>query len=191
MLTQRPEGAKESMGQKRFTCSWDGRTWAITVCFWSLMLSLMGLFIDRALDSDTEMFGKLVFCGSATITALLLIGPALFAPLRYEISAKGVRVCRLGKDIVVPVERVQEMDAPVSWDFTKCRRVDGSGGIYGWWGKFRSAELGVFDAWVARWDKGVVIRCTDGSVIVLSPDEPEEFVKTYEKYRATTGGERP
>lgn len=51
----------------------------------------------------------------------------------------------------------------------------GNGGLFGYYGSFRSGRLGSFSAYVTDWKKGVVIR-TGGKTIVVSPDEPELFI---------------
>jgi hypothetical protein len=63
-------------------------------------------------------------------------------------------------------------------------RVMGNGGLFGYYGTFRSGRLGTFSAHATDWKFGVVVR-TGGKTYVLTPEEPEMFVTRLEETAGT------
>jgi hypothetical protein len=55
-------------------------------------------------------------------------------------------------------------------------RVFGNGGFFCFAGKFRNKRLGVYRAFATAPHLAVVLRFTD-RMVVVTPDNPEEFVK--------------
>lgn len=54
-------------------------------------------------------------------------------------------------------------------------KVSGNGGLFGYYGSFRSRKLGLFTAYATDWKYGVVLK-TGGKTFVVTPDEPEMFM---------------
>ncbi|MCK7535735.1 MAG: PH domain-containing protein [Marinilabiliales bacterium] len=54
-------------------------------------------------------------------------------------------------------------------------KVSGNGGLFGYYGSFRSKKLGLFTAYATDWKFGVVVK-TGGKTYVVTPDEPEMFM---------------
>lgn len=54
-------------------------------------------------------------------------------------------------------------------------KVAGNGGLFGYYGSFRSGRLGFFRAYATNWKHGVVVK-TGGKTYVVTPEEPEMFL---------------
>lgn len=54
-------------------------------------------------------------------------------------------------------------------------KVAGNGGLFGYYGSFRSRKLGLFTAYATDWKFGVVVK-TGGKTFVVTPDEPDMFM---------------
>lgn len=54
-------------------------------------------------------------------------------------------------------------------------RIAGNGGLFGYYGSFRSKKLGLFTAFATDWKFGVVVR-TGGKTFVVTPEDPEMFI---------------
>jgi len=54
-------------------------------------------------------------------------------------------------------------------------RLWGNGGVFGYYGTFRSGRLGTFSAYATDWKFGVVVK-TGGKTFVLTPDDPITFI---------------
>ncbi len=54
-------------------------------------------------------------------------------------------------------------------------KVAGNGGLFGYYGSFRSKRLGSFTVYATDWKFGVVVK-TGGKTFVVTPDEPDMFI---------------
>lgn len=54
-------------------------------------------------------------------------------------------------------------------------KVTGNGGLFGYYGSFKSRKLGLFTAYATDWKFGVIVK-TGGKTFVVTPDEPEMFI---------------
>lgn len=107
---------------------------------------------------------------------ILLGGTALFSIQGYEVRGQTLGIVRplwvTRVDLTGLTERAVDPGA-VGWTTL---RVVGSSGLFGFWGWFYNARLGRFRAWVTDPDRTVVLRLGT-KVLVVSPDQPEEFVR--------------
>ena len=117
-----------------------------------------------------------LLCVVGTMTSFaVLAGAYLFVPLGYHINAKDLVVSRLGPDLVIPlrsIEKVTEFETSIP----KSLRVMGSGGLFGYFGRFHNGDLGSYRAYGRRARPTVLLDTTDGR-IVLTPDSPDLFVQ--------------
>jgi hypothetical protein len=105
----------------------------------------------------------------------LIFGTALFTVRGYAITPDAILVRRLFWNTCLPLAGLES--ATFSPGATKGSiRVFGNGGMYAVTGWFRNRELGSYRAFVTDFSKLVVLRYP-GKTIVLSPGEPEEFIR--------------
>jgi Bacterial PH domain len=64
-------------------------------------------------------------------------------------------------------------------------RTFGNGGFFSFTGYFRNKELGSYRAFMTDRRRAVVLRFPS-SVIVISPDRPEDFVNTISQYKVSS-----
>jgi Bacterial PH domain len=64
-------------------------------------------------------------------------------------------------------------------------RTFGNGGFFSFSGHFRNKELGSYRAFMTDRRRTVVLRFPS-SVIVISPDRPEDFVNTMSQYKVSS-----
>jgi Bacterial PH domain len=64
-------------------------------------------------------------------------------------------------------------------------RTFGNGGFFSFSGHFRNKELGSYRAFMTDRRRAVVLRFPS-SVIVISPDRPEDFVNTMSQYKVSS-----
>ena len=107
--------------------------------------------------------------------AAVVLGSLPFMVLGYEITADSIFIrrplwrTRLDRKGLKTAEVVPNAMA-------KCLRTCGNGGLFSFTGWFWSGSLGAFTAYVTDQDRTVVLRFEKRKVVV-SPDQPEEFVK--------------
>jgi hypothetical protein len=97
-----------------------------------------------------------------------------YRPIGYSFSNGALLVQRKAGDVVLPFTDIRDAQIDPS-PFDGAIRVAGSGGLFGFWGRFRSRRLGWFTAYATRRDRGVVLEVA-GRRVVLTPDEPERLL---------------
>jgi Bacterial PH domain len=112
------------------------------------------------------------------LTVILIC--ALFTVRGYSISNRELAIHRLFWTTGVSLKGLQA----VYFDPDATRRsirTFGNGGFFSFTGYFRNKQLGSYRAFMTDRRRAVVIRFSD-SVIVVSPDRPEDFVNTISQY---------
>jgi hypothetical protein len=96
-------------------------------------------------------------------------------PRVYRLDNQELVIQRLFSSIVIRKDDIRHVEA-VQWDL-----MEGTwGGAFGYSGVYETI-LGDIRFYTTRCDKLILITKTDGSRIMLSPDEPDRFVGALEK----------
>ena len=111
----------------------------------------------------------------AGISAAILLGGYAFSPRGYMLADESILVDRLIGEVRIPLRGLREARRATSNDFCGGIRLFGSGGLFGYYGLFRSAKLGKSHWYVTDRAKAVVVRTSD-RVVVVSPDDPDVFL---------------
>ena len=107
---------------------------------------------------------------------LLLLGFAYaYSPRSYAISERTLVVRRLIGNVRVPLAGVREARPAAADDFHGCVRLWGNGGLFGYYGLFRTAKLGKC-RWYVTNRSHTVILTTEDKTFVLSPDDVSGFL---------------
>jgi hypothetical protein len=130
------------------------------------------------------------------IFALAALGWSLIAlcyaysPLGYAVSERSVVVRRLIGRVRIPIEGVREIRPATPDDFRGCLRLWGSGGMFGYYGLFRTTKLAKCTWYVTSRAKAVVL-ITETKTTLFSPDDVDRFltaVRTEVPVPEMTGG---
>jgi hypothetical protein len=98
-----------------------------------------------------------------------------YSPRSYVVSGTTILIRRLIGTVRVPLDGIRELRIGTAADFRRCIRLWGSGGLFGYYGYFRTAKLGKCRWYVTnRRDSVIVVR--DGGTIVLSPSDAGGFL---------------
>lgn len=109
-----------------------------------------------------------------TLPAVMLLAYA-FSPRGYAITAESITIRRLVGDVRVKTAAVRYARRASADDMRGCVRLIGSGGLFGYYGWFRTDELGKSHWYVTDRNTGVIVWTSD-QVIVLSPGDPDRFL---------------
>jgi hypothetical protein len=108
--------------------------------------------------------------------SLLLIAVAYaYSPRGYLLDGQSVVVRRWAGDVLLPLVGVREARAATPDDFRGCIRLWGSGGLFGYYGLFRTSKLGKCTWYVTDRSRAVVL-ITAGRTALFSPDEVSAFL---------------
>ena len=114
-----------------------------------------------------------VFVGC--LGALLLVATYAWSPRNYTISEGSILVKRLIGSVRIPLIGIREARIATPDDFRDCIRLLGNGGLFGYYGQFRTAKLGNCTWYVTNQSHAVVVITRAGTTVV-SPDDADGFL---------------
>ncbi len=145
-----------------FSASYD-RTTLILSGFVCLFLSTAALAVHSILVACISLF-------------VLLLGYA-YSPRGYVLEGRSILVTRLAGTVRVPLDDVREVRRTTPDDFRGCIRLWGSGGLFGYYGLFRTAKLGK-STWYVTNRSNCIAMITGPKTVLISPDDPDAFLTT-------------
>ncbi len=143
-----------------FAASWDTMTKVISAIVAVLLLAPV-----------IAVHGLVI----AAIAAAVLLAAYAWSPQSYKIQDRVLIIRRLAGNVQVPLDTIRQARAASADDLTGCVRLFGSGGLFGWYGLFRTARLGK-STWYVTDRQNAVVLVTDRKTLLVSPDEVERFV---------------
>jgi hypothetical protein len=149
-----------SGGDGLFSASYDTTT---------KILSAVVLIVSLVIVATTHS----VVAGS--LTALILVGAYAWSPRGYAVTGGSIEVNRLIGTVRVPLDGVREVRAATKDDFRGCLRLFGNGGLFGYYGLFRTSKLGKSTWYVTNRGKAVVV-ITGSKTVLFSPDDVDGFI---------------
>ena len=177
------------MGATTFGAPW-GRSLAIATSVQVLVLlavcaaTLLAGFLDADLRSGQRLLASLLGVG----LPLTVVGAAArFAVRGYTVRDDSILVHRLGWSTRVDLRGLESVTISPHVMRRSVREL-GNGGLFAYTGRFRNASLGSYRAFVTDHARTVVLRFpgrADGEVLVVSPDDPEAFVRLLADRRET------
>lgn len=99
---------------------------------------------------------------------------SLFTVRGYTVSMNQLIIHRLGWSNAIELSNLLAADF-VPGVMQGSHRTFANGGLFAFAGNFHARDLGAYRAYVTDGMKAVVLKFTD-KTIVVSPDEPEEFI---------------
>ena len=109
------------------------------------------------------------------LTALIVAGAYAWSPRGYAVTGGSIEVTRLIGIARFPLDGVREVRAATKDDFRGCLRLFGNGGLFGYYGLFRTSKLGKSTWYVTNRSKAVVV-VTGEKTALFSPDNVDGFI---------------
>jgi hypothetical protein len=106
---------------------------------------------------------------------LILAACVAYSPRGYVIEGQTILVQRLAGAARVPLQGVRDARRTTPEDLRDCIRLWGSGGLFGYYGLFRTAKLGK-STWYVTCRKNSVVVITAPKTVLFSPDDPDGFL---------------
>ena len=114
--------------------------------------------------------------GATTVIGLLVLGTSyLFAPHGYAVDESEILIRRKVGTVRIPIAEVRSLRHDPSACSLWGVRTFGVSGLFGYFGRFYSNDLGHHIRYATDRDKSIVME-TDKTV-VISPDDPAQFVQ--------------
>lgn len=102
-----------------------------------------------------------------------------FRPVSYELTDDKLIIHRLLWDIKIDRTNIRSVEILDKERIGWAIRTFGIGGLFGYYGKFANAKLGNMTWYATRKDKTVLVLTADNKKIILTPNDPEEFIADF------------
>jgi len=118
---------------------------------------------------------------SALIPLIIFLIPILYKPKFYSIEVNQVIIHRTMNDIKLLKSEIISVGQLEKEKLKGTIRTFGVGGLFGYFGKFYNNKIGVMTLYATRRSNYVLIKTSANKKIILTPDNPEDFVKEFYK----------
>jgi hypothetical protein len=98
-----------------------------------------------------------------------------YSPRGYAIQERSITIKRLAGNARFPLERVREARPATADDLRGSIRLWGNGGVFGYYGLFRTSKLGKCTWYLANRSHAVVV-ISDEKTVLFSPDDVDDFL---------------
>jgi hypothetical protein len=169
---------------RRFAARWSAWTWIVTLVVIGLAVVVVGVVLSEAEKVEPENgLNRVSLIGAAMIVPMALLVCVVFAPLGYTVDAVGIVVNRIGPSVCIRHDEIAEIRRVATRDVGFSVRVFGSGGFFGYYGRFWSQRLGPHRMYATNGRDLVCIERVDGGKVVLSPYPADVFVAAVQEAR--------
>ena len=154
-----------------FTTSLDkfNKTTTIIVIVFLLVISTTIFFLIP--DGERNIIDSMVF-----LPIILCVVLYLFRPNNYSVSSDKLLIHRMIKDVKINRSNIQSVQEIDESQVKNSLRTFGVGGFFGNFGTFWNGKLGKMIWYVTRRNNFVLVETKDQKKIILTPDNPVEFV---------------
>ncbi len=148
---------------------WTNIVWIITIVT-LIILFFAGYSIMKRSGINWWYFNFpiLLIIGGVLVVTLLM------APLSLKFSATQLKICKIGGTTSISYNEIEKVGLVT---FKSATRVFGSGGLFGYIGRFSNRELGVFMSYVGDPSHTFYLKTKNGKTYVLSCEHPEIAVE--------------
>jgi hypothetical protein len=159
----------------RFRAPWD-RTLRVTTSVVACAAAIGAVLLLRlAATTEIPLATTAGIALASAIGATFALAWAL-APGGYAVEAGRLRIDRPLRPIEIPLASIRAAAALPDGALSGSARIAGSGGLFGYYGRFWSRRLGAFRLYATR-RTGLVAVDTDRERFVLSPEPPARFLE--------------
>ncbi len=117
---------------------------------------------------------------SGFLLIMIALGPALYTPLKLSLTEKCFSIHYIFWNYNVPIKNIQE--AELYHGSEGDIRIFGSGGLWGYLGKFKNKQLGLYEMYVTNPSEMMSIETQKGYIIV-SCKKVQDVVRLINDYK--------
>lgn len=155
--------------RNKFDAPWAAMLWIISI-FSSIVIFALPLTLFR--NMNMQVLNILV-----PLFFVVWFGSMLFMVRSYRLEKKTLFIRRFLWESKVDLSELTEAEVLPPGSSGAQIRLFGNGGLFSFSGWYWSSKLGVYRMWVTDPKRQVLLRFQSRKVVV-SPDSPEEFVRS-------------
>ena len=160
-----------------FKASMDKTTKIITAIVIVILIALViqpFIFVPKSLSILSPIL-------TALILIIIFSIPILYKPQAYIIESGNIIIHRIAKNVIFLKNEIDSIQQIEKEKLKGSIRTFGVGGLFGYYGKFYNSKIGAMTWYASRRSNYVLITTTSNKKIILTPDNPENFVKEFYK----------
>lgn len=159
----------------------DSATTRIFSAPWDRQAKVISLACAIALIAPALVMGIWII---SLVAALAFAVAWAFSPRSYEVTPDSIIIKRFISNVTIPFTSLQSVHAAGAGDLACAVRLFGSGGLFGYYGSYRTLGLGQCSWYVTSRDNAVVLATMSGNVVV-SPGDVDAFVAAFPEHHST------
>ena len=105
----------------------------------------------------------------------------LYKPNSYTLQSNQLIIHRYIKNVIISKSEIKSAEQIEREILKYSIRTFGVGGLFGYFGKFYNRNVGAMTWYATRRSNYVLITTSSNKKIILTPDNPEDFVKEFYK----------
>jgi hypothetical protein len=144
-----------------------GITIGFTILFFATNLAVFSFNLEENLLSSSLLLIGLTFMYSLVY---------IYRPIKYQLTDSFLIIHRNISDVRIERDRIKNIEQIHKDELRYAIRVFGVGGVFGYYGKFRTSKKGMMTWYATRRDRFVLVETVEGKKIILTPDEPEKMI---------------
>ena len=109
-----------------------------------------------------------------------------FKPAGYRITEKEITIRRLFGDVQIDRQQIKSITVIDREELRWSLRLFGVGGVFGYFGTFANRKIGKMTWYATRRNTPVLLITIENKKIILTPDDPVQFVAVFERLGKTT-----
>ena len=154
-----------------YKTSLDATAKVITASITILFAALIAMDISL-IDQTGRTVSILVLVGLLSIYFITFS----IRPISYSLTGEKLIIQRPLKNVTISRSVIKSVEQLGSDKLSGTIRTFGVGGLFGYFGKFANSKLGNMTWYATRRDKAVLVRTVNNQKIILTPNNPEQFV---------------
>lgn len=151
---------------------WSKTVWAYTLIFFAGSVIYIGMLVYLIFNGTTA-----AAVAGLVVALPLLVGIMIFcegySPQRLEISESQITVLRRYESITIPRSMILSIEPLEPKDMKRVYTDGGCAGLFGYFGGFRSKQLGRFKMYATSMDNLYLLTLSDSRKIVIGCTEPK------------------
>jgi len=152
-----------------------GAPWGTALKTMSGIFTLLLLGIAwLGIRTEADM-GAIWYASMVGVPLLILVIGLNYTVLGYQLTSEKLRIRRLGWFSEWDLDGIEAVAAD-SGAMVGSRRMLANGGLFSFSGRFRNKHLGIYRAQATDPNRAVILRWSNRT-LVITPDEPERFVR--------------
>lgn len=157
---------------------WSKRVWTITLLYYAVAVVLVGMLVYLLFNGATA-----AAVAGLVVALPVLVGIMIFcegySPQRLEISESQITVLRRYDSITILRSTILSIKPLESKDMKRVYTDGGCAGLFGYFGGFRSKQLGHFKMYATAMDNLYLISLSNGRKVVIGCTEPKLLLQTF------------